>query len=426
MSLLNRLSNVFFKKISLKVVNNSYKLTRFNDKDFMSYHTGSRILEDSQVSIGFMVFKYMLSSQKYSIKGDDELKDFVEDMFTNMEVNLSNVVRTMLEGVLWGFNLQELVYGTDKHNNTVIKDIIPLEYDSFIGNPFIYDDEGNLIAVEQNVDNKSVEIPIEKLMHFKYGSLKDTGHGLLWKFKPLVEDKININQWLMTFLERHESPTLYAKTDNNYNRKGLLNALKNVSDGTENIIVGANDELGVLETAHRGETFFKRWTQIDNQIFRLYGLGNLLLGDNSQTGTYAQSQTQKDIAEYIFDGVLSDIANTIQKQIINPLITINYGEEVDYPLFEFEKFNKPDLKGLLTVIQSLINDNIISDSNPAVHELISKILMEEAGIVYNESDTEIEEDFSNNSIDVTNITNDLLKNNGIEVNNGNLGESEEV
>ena len=84
----------------------------------------------------------------------------------------------------------------------------------------------------------------------------------------------------------------------------MLLSFEDIADGAVGITMGANDEVGVLESSHKGETYFSTLQYKDNQIFRRMFIGNLLMGDNSQTGTYAQSQTQLEFGNMVFDGIL--------------------------------------------------------------------------------------------------------------------------
>ena len=70
-------------------------------------------------------------------------------------------------------------------------------------------------------------------MHYSFDSLYDEkeGHGLLYDFKPIVEDKENLVDWLMTFAERNGSPTMYGKTDQPASRDKKLNAFEDIIDG---------------------------------------------------------------------------------------------------------------------------------------------------------------------------------------------------
>jgi phage gp29-like protein len=197
-----------------------------------------------------------------------------------------------------------------------------------------------------------------------------------------VEDKENLMDWLMTFAEKNGSPTLYGKTNNPVSRDEMLTAFEDISDGTTGMVLGVEDEVGVLESSHKGETFFTTLQYKDNQIFRRLFIGNLLLGDNSQTGTYAQSQTQLDFTTKVYDGILEEIANTIQEQVINPVVAFNFGANAQPPVISFDKFSSGDMQKLFNILTPLMQNGVVDSENTAVQESIGLLFKAEAGVEY--------------------------------------------
>jgi hypothetical protein len=314
-----------------------------------------------------------------------------------MDTEVNDVVKKSLTALLWGFSCGEMLFEINNEGKLIIKDILPLHIKTLQNEPFVYSDNGDLIAVHQEWKDETIDIPINKVFKYSFNADydEDYGNGLLLEFKDIVEDKVNINNWLMTFLERHESPILYGKTDNPRSRDAILSGFEDVKDGTTGMVVGITDELGTLESSHRGETFFSTLQYKDNQIFRRYYLGNLLLGDTSQTGTYAQSQTQLDFGQLIFDGILEEIANNIQKQIINPIVEWNYGNTDLAPTFSFDKFTHGDLHALMNTIKPLIDSGIVDSENDTVQNSIGLLFKQETGLNYKNELNPLEEDFTN-------------------------------
>ena len=122
-------------------------------------------------------------------------------------------------------------------------------------------------------------------------------------------------------------------------------------------------------------------------------IGNLLLGDSSQTGTYAQSKTQLDFTSMVYDGILEEIANTIQEQLINPVVEFNYGPEAKAPIISFDKFSSGDLEKLFNVIKPLIDTGVVDSENSAVQESLALLFKTEAGVEYTNTNEDIIEDF---------------------------------
>lgn len=390
----------------------------FDRKDnVIPYKKGVSILRDTQVATGFDIIKYLLSSKQWILTNpneDEEAYDFIHDMLQNMETELNTIVKQMTSAIPWGFSVHEILYDV-KDGRIIVKDTIPIHIKTLQNKPFVYDDNGDLVAIHQVSKNGEAEIPINKVLLYSFNSLYDEkeGHGLLYDFLPIIEDKENVMDWLMTFAEKNESPTLYGKTDNPTSRDQLLKAFDDISDGTTGMVIGSEDEVGVLESSHRGETFFSILQYKDNQIFRRMFIGNLLLGDNSQTGTYAQSQTQLEFGTLVFDGLLEEIANTFQQQIINPLVEFNFGPGVKAPVISFEKFSKGDIEKLFNIVKPLMDSGVVDSENSAVQESLALLFKAEAGVEYVNEEPEMpEEDFGFqepvNGADLTsNILSDL-------------------
>ena len=408
MGFLDNIKNLFKREsVSSNIgVNNTHLSNRISlkaNRNRIPYNLGVKILQDTQVSTGFDILKYILSSKQWVLVANENdnqgVYEFINNMLFNMETELNEIVKQQITAVTWGFSVHELIFDINEDGKLYLKNAIPLHIKTLQNNPFTYDTDGNLISIHQEYRSEDVEIPINKVLKYSFNANydEDYGNGLLYDFMPIVEDKMNINDWLMTYLEKHESPTLYGKTDNPVSRDALLNAFDDVREGTTGLVVGSEDDIGVLESSHRGETFFRTLQYKDNQIFRRYYLGNLLLGDNSQTGTYAHSQTQFDFGQLIFDGILEEIANCLQKQVINPIVEWNYGDRSLAPTISFDKFTTGDLQGLFNIVKPLIDSGVVDSENKAVQDSIALMFKKETGLNYtNEEEplTNLNEDFT--------------------------------
>ena len=383
--LFNRVSRPSNVKSSIHKYNSYTSLFQRKDTN-VPYSIGMSILRDTQVNTGAEILKYLLSSKQWILTDTNEettVYDFVHDMLTNMNTELNTIVKQMTSALLWGFSVHEIIFDV-ADGYVVVKDIVPIHIKTLQQNPFVYDDDGELIAIHQSSQNINVDVPINKCLLYSYNSLYDEheGHGLLYDFLPIVEDKENLMDWLMTFAERNGSPTLYGKTDNPASRDEMLLSFEDIADGTVGITMGPNDEVGVLESSHRGETFFSTLQYKDNQIFRRMFIGNLLLGDTSTTGTYAQSKTQLEFGNMVYDGILEEIANVLQEQLINPIVEFNYGPGVKAPIISFDNFTSGDMEKLFNIVKPLIDSGVVDSENSAVQESLALLFKSEAGVEY--------------------------------------------
>jgi len=392
-------SNIGFVKRNQR---NKFSLKKSGER--ITYKKGCEILQDTQVSTGYDILKYLLSSKQWVLVAnendtDNEIYDFINNMLFNMKTELNEIVKQQVTAVPWGYSIHEIMYELNEDGKLYVNNMIPLHIKTLQEEPFIYNDNGELISIYQEYEQETATIPINKCLKYTFNSDfdDDYGKGLLYDFRPIVEDKMNINDWLMSFLEQHENPTLYGKTNDPVSRDSMLGAFDDIEGGNTRIVVGRDDDLGVLESSHRGETFFSTLQRKDNEIFRRYYLGNLLLGDNSQTGTYAQSQTQLEFGQIVFDGILEEIANCIQKQIINRIVEWNYGDITLAPTISFDKFTSGDLTGLFNTLQPLMQNGVIDSENKAVQDAIALLFKKETGLTYTNEEpdlTSLNEDFN--------------------------------
>ncbi len=363
------------------------------------YKTGLSILRDTQVATGFDILKYVLSSKKWILTNqeeDTEVYDFIYDVLTNMDTEINTVNKEMTSAMMWGYDVHEIIFDVNDDGKIIFKNILPIHIKTLQDKPFTYDENsGELVSIHQTVGKYDIEIPEYKCLIYSFGSLYDEieGHGLLHDFLPVVEDKENLMDWLMTFAERNGIPTMYGKTGDSTSRDDMLNAFEEIADGTLGLTIGPEEEVGILESSHDGEIFFRALQYKDNQLFRRMFIGNLLMGDNSQTGTYAQSQTQLEFGQLVFDGILEERANAFQSKI-NFLVELNFGSHRKAPIFSFDKFTSGDMKKLFEILTPLMDKGIVDSENDAVHESLALLFKAEAGVEYtNEEPVMPEEDF---------------------------------
>ena len=353
----------------------------------LNYSQVRRVSRDTQVKVGWDILNYFLLSKSYIITSasddpeDVAIKEFVEDMIENMTIPFREVDKNLNTAIKYGFSANERVYTLNKDNRIVIDAIYPIHMKTLQDEPFIFDAKGELIGIHQESDYGTVDIPIEKIMLYSFDAEFDevSGHSILTEISDFTNDKKAILNWLLTYLHKHENPTLYAKVSKGSAAKAIRKALDAISGGKTNITVGQDDELGVLESSHRGDTFFKALTLIDNYIFRRFYLGNLALGDPSQTGSYSQGETQMKMSHSVFNGIQEDKANAWQK-LINEIVEMNFGISAKKPKFAYESFTEKDYLNLVNTLKDLVTDGVIDYNSPWWKELIATTVQKESGV----------------------------------------------
>ena len=278
-------------------------------KDNLDYHDYKKISRDVQVSVGLETIEAFLLSKNYILTSnsdspeDLEITEFIQDMLDNMDTPFRQVRRNIYTAIKYGFSVQEEVYSV-RDSKILITSMYPVHIKTLQDDPFVYDDFGELYAIHQESDYGSVDLPISKCLLYSYKAEFDEveGRSILDNVENLTRIKSKVLEWLVTYLHKHENPVLYAKLADGEARDIVSNMLDEIAEGRTNLTVGIEDELGTLETNHRGDSFFTMLNYLDNLIFRRMFIGNLLYGDGQQTGSYAQSQTQMELTCSIFNG----------------------------------------------------------------------------------------------------------------------------
>ena len=366
---------------------NGYRRISVYDNKRLSYNQIQKICKDTQVKVGLDILNYFLLSKNYILTSasddpkDVAIKDFVEDMLNEMETPFRKVDKNMNTAIKYGFSVNEIVYTLNSNYQVVFKGIYPVHVRTLQNDAFNYNDKGELESFHQETDYGNADIPYGKCLHYAFDAEFDEveGRSILLEIADFTEDKKNILNWLLTFLHKHEAPTLFAKLSSGTHAKKVRAMLDKVSGGKTNLTVGKDDDLGVLESSHRGETFFKALTLFDNYIFRRFYLGNLALGDPSQTGSYSQSETQFKMTMNIFNGIQEDKAACWQEKI-NEVVALNFGPNANAPKFKYESFIEKDYLNLIAALKDLVSNGTIDYTAPWWKELIATAVQAESGV----------------------------------------------
>ena len=364
-----------------------------------TYHDYKKISEDYQVKIALQILTNFLMSKDYILtsnsddESDLEVTDFIQECLDNLDTPLREVRKNVYTALKYGWSVQEKVFSI-KDGKIVLTGLYPLHMKTLQSDPFKFDEMGNLTHIHQQSNNGTADIEIGKILLYSFDSEFDElqGNSLLNELDNITRPKKKVMEWLATFLHKNENPVMYGKTNDGLSAANIRKSLDEIAGGKTNLTVGLDDELGILESSHRGEAFFNAINLYDNIILRRMFIGNLLMGDAGQTGSYAQSSIQMQMTLNIFNGIHEDIASAFQR-LINELVEWNYGSAAKAPQFKFESFIGRDYLALLAALQPYCQNMLIDTSAPWFEELIAATVQENAGIkVDKENVTESEDE----------------------------------
>jgi hypothetical protein len=348
-----------------------------DDRTYTDYDEMYRT--DPQIRGGTNLITQLLLSRKLVVTPSDdtpeakEQAEFIEQCLDDMDYPLRQVRTDLYTAIQYGYAVGEKVFRyDDESGKIVIKKIRPLDIQT-IPDCFKLDEEGEVIeVVQKGTDEGDIPIPIEKCVKYTHGERFGNPYGtsLYQSVYDNWYQKRKILKWWNVFLQKHEGPTLVGKVANAAYKDKFRNQLEEIREGRTQITIGMDDDVQVLESAHRGEGFQNAITYHDTMILHGMNIGPLLIGQDQSTGSYSQSQTQENITFIYLDGLHEDIASEFEK-LVKQLCGINFPNPLP-PVVGFEPFEEQDVLGLLNSLKPFIDNYTINPSEQWVKELIGK------------------------------------------------------
>ena len=340
---------------------------------------------DPQVRGGTNLITQLLLSRKLIVTPLDdspqakEQADFMESCLDQMDYPLRQVRTDLYTAIQYGYSVSENIFkyddsiGTDTSGKIVIRKIRPIDI-ATLHDCFEMNDEGDIINVMQrNTDGEDIPIPIEKCMKYTHGERfgNPYGNSLYQSVYDNWYQKRKVLKWWNVFLQKHEGPTLVGKIGTGSGFKDIFRQqLEEIREGRTQITIGAEDDVQVLESSHRGEGFQEAIRYHDTMILHGMNIGPLLIGQDQSTGSYGQSKTQENITFIYLDGVHEDVASEFEK-LSKQLCGINFPNPLP-PVISFESFEEDDILGLLRELKPYIDSFVINSGDKWLKELISK------------------------------------------------------
>jgi hypothetical protein len=144
--------------------------------------------------------------------------------------------------------------------------------------------------------------------------------------------------------------------------QSMLAALANVRNGSVGVIP-AGAEAEVLKSGGEGQAFLSAMEFFDSQI-EVSILGQRLATTEAKFGTRAQAGVHKDIFDLMVDYYKWLVEQMVQKDIIEQLITVNFGAEYLYlaPIFTLGDAAAEDRAALWAGLAQLSTSKYIDES----------------------------------------------------------------
>lgn len=387
-----------------------YLFTQPYKKTDLTYEDYQEMLRDPQIKSGFELIRALLLSRKLIITpASDEEEDIeiaakIERTLNNMTYPLRKVRNDIYTAIQYGYSVSELIYTPREDNDYIgFERIRPIPIDT-LTDCFRYNDTGDVETVVQTVDNEDISIPAEKCLIYTYNEEfgDRAGTGLLDALYDIWYRKQKLETLRLIYLQKHEGPTLVAYMDDPQYKDLARDQLDEIKEGRTNATFGANDRVEVLESSHRGEGFDRAIEYCNTMIYRLLGIGTLIMGQQEGKGAYAQSQTQDKVMGIRFDGVHEDIAAELQVKV-NELCELNWSVS-EYPTVSFETFEEKNLIELINALKPLLDTAAVDPMDHWFRSLIRDVVGRYSDVDTNEllednSDVLVHEDIVEPTVD---------------------------
>lgn len=327
------------------------------------------MLKDDMVKASLGFIKHSVLSTGWELDGGSQkIADTITDMFNNMDGTFYDALLGVLTALDYGYSTCEKIY--DLQDGLIklkkLKSLSPKYID------FSLDRMGNVGEVSQYQDNfygKSTVIPMQKLVIYRNNPRFGNPYGiseLEAAYRPwLIKD--NAYKWLAMALERRGIPSLFALYDPNKYRGGVLNDLKEVLKNIQASTVGAlpkiPDSLDFWEpqTAKDSQALFEASIKIFNRdIARALLMPSMIgFGDEEKAGSMARSQIHFKSFMIIIEYLRGRVADTVQEQVVIPVADLNFGPNVDCPVFKFISYTDESKINMMEKWNTMVKDGTV-------------------------------------------------------------------
>lgn len=342
---------------------------------------------DGAIKAVLNAIKSPILATEWRVEGNDpEIQKFVEDQLFNMQRSWTDFLREALAYLDFGFYVFEKIYGV-KDSRIVLKDLAPRIPRS------IYRwrlDDGTfgvqqLIRTDEYFDNNGMkttkaQIPGEKLViltnekegddltgqpilrpAYKHWYYKD----LLYKIQGIAAERYGVGIPVVTLPE-----TFGDAEKTKADEMG-----RNIRSNEEAFITLPSKEWQVSILTPQGNPHGNTIeTAIDhhNRMIMIATLANFLDLGSGATGSFALSKDQSGFFLKHVDQVAVYLEQQITKQVIEPLVKVNFGDDADVPCLKHNQLGDVDLTALSTTLKTLAEGGFV-EIDPSLQQWVHKM-----------------------------------------------------
>ncbi len=311
---------------------------------------------------------------------NEETAEFVHDTLTNLKVSMDLVLLSVLDGLVDGFSVSELVYERIRSGEWEGR----IGLNRIVGKPpetfdFETDDNGNLEdkgLVQFSKDAaKRRELDPNKFLIWSYQKRGANFYGksdLRPAFPFWFSKRAHDSSWNY-YLERFAQPIpvgTYADNTSNNERTAFENVLKFLHQKTSLVFKKDKYDIRFLEQAPGAQNFrgFEtRQKYNDIQISRALLIPDLVLSEGTRVGSKALGEVHGQAFTSVLEQLGSEISQAVTAQVVRRLVLYNF-DVTNFPKFFIRPYSQQAEQQIAAVLADMIDANVIDADEAFIRE----------------------------------------------------------
>lgn len=387
---INMIEETYFKS---PYVADSYK-TPYNPDELyqksFDYSIYEKMINDDQVSVCLSLKKDLILGDGANILAQDSDQDeIVEDLnkalFEDYEGNFVDDLEEILTSYEFGFSITEKIFKIREGGYLGLKSLKTRHPNSWL----IYQDvHGNIEKFEQKTSDGSKDINKNSIIHFINNKRFQNPYGnsdLRAAYNAWLT-KLHVSRFFSIYLEKAASPIPVGRYDKN-SPKGfadtLLNILKKFQTKTA-ISIPKEVEIEFLEAKSNGEAYHKAIHLFNMIIGRSLFVPDLVGFTGSETGggSLALGKEQMNLFFMHIIRRRNSLEETINREIIKPIINYNFGFMENMPKFKFKQLDESKSIELAKIWLEAIKGNAYQPNKEEINHFRNLVKFPEGDVEF--------------------------------------------
>ncbi len=344
---------------------------RIFNPDRMTLATYLRMLKDSQIA---GIIKVILNATIRGYRfhgGDDRVREFIENMFKNLEgESFTNVLEDALSAIWVGYSVTEKVFDQDADGFWFVKRLQTLPPR---GITFVMKDNGVITHIEQDATHIGTDrfnrwLPKSIAVMTYDGGLTDKfgnpyGHSALISIYKDWFSKEHLVRYQNRQLELMAGGLVIAQADLGDAEK--LHAKVKRAKSSSVITIRRGQEIKVERPTSSGSAFMESIRYHDIQMAKALLVPSLLLGQDGDFGSRSLSDVYFELFRIVAVKRFQEMAVDWTDRIVRQIVDINFGKQEKYPKLIFNLWTQRERDVLATFFFKLASTRLIDTEDRA-------------------------------------------------------------